>query len=69
MVKKKVTTAKKQTAKSVASSTVRVPTTSDDFRNSLLLVSLTINVVVLIGWIALKVTSKFDVQVAQFLFG
>ena len=70
MVKKKVTSVKKTAIKKSTSLTpLRAPTTSDDFKSALLVVSLTINAVVLISWITLKVTSKFDAQVANFLFG
>lgn len=69
MVKKKEASIKKTAVKKTTSAASRVPTVGDDFKNALLLVSLTINVVVLIGWIALKVTSKYDEQVSQFLFG
>lgn len=42
--------------------------TNQDFMISLLIVSLTINAFVLIGWIALQVTSVYDAEVAAFLF-
>ena len=35
---------------------------------SVLIVSLAINMFVLIGWVALQVTSVYDAQVASFLF-
>lgn len=60
---------KKKTAPKVAKTPVRIATTGDDVKSALLVVSLTINAVVLIGWITLQVTSKYDDQVAQFLFG
>lgn len=60
---------KKKAVAKATKTPVRVPTTGDDVKSALLVVSLTINAVVLIGWITLQVTSKFDDQVAQFLFG
>lgn len=35
---------------------------------ALLIVSLTINLFVLVGWVTLQVTSSYDAQVAAFLF-
>lgn len=60
---------KKKTAPKVVKTLLRVPTTGDDVKNALLVVSLVINAVVLISWITLQVTSKYDEQVAKFLFG
>jgi hypothetical protein len=60
---------KKKAAAKVAKTPPRTPTTSDDVKSALLVVSLTINVVILIGWITLQVTSKYDEQVTQFLMG
>ena len=42
--------------------------TNEDAKNALLIVSLTINAFVLIGWITLQVTTVYDYQVAAFLF-
>lgn len=44
-------------------------TTTDDVKSALLLVSLTINLVVFIFWLVIKVTNKYDEQVVQFLLG
>jgi hypothetical protein len=60
---------KKKTIAKVAKTSPRVPTTGDDMKSALLVVSLVINAVMLIGWVTLQVTSKYDEQVAQFLFG
>jgi len=46
----------------------RTPTTLDDFKSALLTVSLLANAFVLVGWIALQVTTQYDLQVATFLF-
>lgn len=35
---------------------------------SLLIVSLLVNLFVLVGWVALKVTNVYDAEVASFLF-
>lgn len=46
-----------------------VPNQTDtDFKNAVLIVSLTVNAFVLIAWVTLKVTSEFDYQIANFLF-
>ena len=42
--------------------------TNRDVMTALLVVSLTINLFILIGWITLQVTSVYDSQVASFLF-
>jgi hypothetical protein len=62
-MKKKMT---KKTA--VGQNAPRVPRVSDDFKTAALLVSVTINVAVFIGWLAIKITTKYDEQVATFLF-
>jgi hypothetical protein len=64
MVKKK---AKKPVTKKITS-TYRTPNTSEDFKTAALVVSLTINVAIFIGWLAIKVTNKYDEQVVNFLF-
>lgn len=61
-VTKKQTTAKKVSMRSV-------PSTWDDFKTAALVVSATINVGIFVGWLALQITTKYDQQVAQFLFG
>ncbi len=61
MVKKKPTTKKKTTT---ANNDVLVK----DFKNSILVVSVLINVAIFTAWIALKVTTVYDDQVAQILF-
>lgn len=43
-------------------------TLASDFKHSLLIVSLLANAFVLIGWVALQVTTIYDYQVAAFLF-
>lgn len=39
-----------------------------DVIHATLVVSLLINLIVLIGWLALQVTARYDAQVAQLLF-
>ncbi|MEP7204703.1 MAG: hypothetical protein ABI716_00735 [Candidatus Saccharibacteria bacterium] len=46
----------------------RTASTVNDFKNSLLVVSLLVNAGFLIGWLALQVTTQYDHQVATFLF-
>jgi hypothetical protein len=61
MVKKKNTPTKKSTE-------LRVPGTSDDVKTAILITSLALNLAIFIGWIILRVTSKYDEQVFNFLF-
>jgi hypothetical protein len=60
---------KKKAVAKAAKTPLRTPTTGDDVKSALLVVSLVINAVVLIGWITLQVTSKYDEQVTQLLMG
>jgi 2-C-methyl-D-erythritol 4-phosphate cytidylyltransferase len=64
MVKKQSpkTASKKRTA------SPKAPSVGDDFKNAALVVSVAINIAVLTGWLAIKVTTQYDLQVAQFLF-
>jgi len=39
-----------------------------DLALAVLIVSLTVNLFVLVGWVTLQVTSVYDAQVASFLF-
>lgn len=41
---------------------------SQDLKNSILIVSIVVNLIVLTSWIALQVTGQFDSQIASFLF-
>jgi hypothetical protein len=61
MVKKKTKTARTK-------SRLRVPTTFDDFKSAALVVSLTINLAVFVGWLTLRVTTQYDEQVFSMLF-
>lgn len=64
-------TQKKQTTKKKAVQKSSAARTNDvwyDFKNAALLVSVTINVAVFVGWLAIKLTTQYDLQVAQFLF-
>ncbi len=45
------------------------PTQADkDAKTALLIVSLTVNAFILVGWVTLQVTNIYDYQVAAFLF-
>lgn len=63
MVKKNTKTAR------VGGKSLRSSTTKEDFKTALILVSLTINVAVFVGWLCLRITTEYDEQVATFLFG
>jgi hypothetical protein len=60
-------TKKKQTTKSKVAK-APVSNVGNDFKNAALVVSVTINVAVFVGWLAIQVTTKYDQQVAQLLF-
>jgi hypothetical protein len=65
------TTRKKITSNvkgSITATNARIQATMSDFKSALLVVSLLINAFVLIGWIALRITTQYDLQVATFLF-
>lgn len=42
--------------------------TSRDVKNSIFIVSIVANLIVLTAWIALQVTTQFDGQLANFIF-
>lgn len=46
-----------------------VPYTSEDFKNSLLIVSLLINLFFLIGWLLAQVSTVYAVEIARFITG
>lgn len=46
----------------------RLPTTVDNFKSALLVVSLLANAFILVGWLAIRLTTQYDLQVATFLF-
>lgn len=60
-------TAKKKTT--AAKATVRHAKIGEDFKHAALVVSVLINLFVFVGWLVLQTTSKYDEQVAAFLFG
>lgn len=47
---------------------VTLAQTHHDTILALLIVSLTINLFILVGWVTLQVTSVYDLEVASFLF-
>lgn len=61
---KKVTTA----APEVVTVQTPCPSTFNDVRNAILIVSLLFNLFILIAWIILQVTTQYDAEVARFLF-
>ncbi len=63
---KKVTTKKLTADTEVAAA--NFSQTNQDLMISILIVSLTVNLFILIGWVALQVTSVYDAEVAAFLF-
>lgn len=71
-MKKKTNTAKKEKTELVAAamheSEVVIERTNEDFKNAVLIVSLLVNVVVLITWIVLRITTLYDNQIAYLLF-
>lgn len=50
------------------STTAAIEQTNRDFKNSLLIVSVGINVFIFTAWLALRVTTVYDGQVASILF-
>lgn len=63
------TTSTKKTASTIEAAVIDIHNQTDrDFKNAVLIVSLLVNVLVLIAWLTLKVTSQFDHQIAFFLF-
>jgi len=75
MAKKTTKKTSKSTAKKAAKSRFsgwllapREPSTMNDIKTAILLVSLAINAAVFIGWLILKTTTIYDEQVYSFLF-
>ena len=60
----KITKSTKNSKKPVT----RIPAVSDDFKSAALVVSVLVNLFILIGWVLLKSTDKYNEQVANFLF-
>ena len=56
------------TKRTIGSVGNRIPTTMDDFKAALLVVSLLANAFILVGWLAIRLTNQYDLQVATFLF-
>lgn len=57
-----------KTTKKGKSAAARIPTVSDDFKSAALVVSVLVNLFILIGWVLLQITDKYNVPVANFLF-
>lgn len=64
----KTTSKKVEQTSAEVTAVAAIDQTDQDFKNALLIVSLAVNSIVLIAWVALKVTSQFDYQVASLLF-
>jgi len=56
------------TKRTIVTAGNRTPTTMDNFKSALLVVSLLANAFVLVGWLAIRLTTQYDLQVATFLF-
>ena len=53
----------------VAEARISNLTMAEDFRNSVLIVSLLVNLFILTSWVTLQVTTQYDYSVAAFIFG
>jgi len=62
MVKKTNTNKVQETSAVVVSSTM-----TQDLKNAVLIVSVVLNLVIFTMWIALQLTSRYDLQLASFL--
>jgi hypothetical protein len=68
MTAKKQTPKKPSTIESVATTDVIVSTLNRDLVNSILIVSVALNLTVFITWLIVQVTTKYDAQVLGILF-
>lgn len=68
MIEKTNTIKSHKTVEVVAEQLVPSSQLGHDLKNALLIVSLVINLFVLSTWIAVQVTSRYDAQLASFLF-
>ena len=57
-----------ETTEQAAESVLPVSQMSQDLKTAVLIVSVLANLFVFTTWIALQVTTKFDAQIANFLF-
>lgn len=67
-MKERKTNKKSETVVVESDNSVTLDQTNRDMITALLIVSLTINLFILVGWVTLQVTSVYDSQVASFLF-
>lgn len=58
----------KKIQKKVSRLSGRILTPTDDFKTATLLVSVTINLAIFVGWLVIKLSTEYDNQVASFLF-
>lgn len=68
MTKKQKQTAKENQTMEESVIMAQVPATANDLKSALLVVSLAINLVVLIVWLILQVTTRYDDQLAAMIF-
>jgi uncharacterized membrane protein len=60
---------KEKKALIAAEDQIATMTLAEDFRNSVLIVSLLVNMFILIAWITMQVTTKYDYAVSALIFG
>jgi hypothetical protein len=60
----------KQSIQETATEVVAVPSSqmSQDLKSAVLIVSVVVNLFIFTAWIALQVTTRYDTQLASFLF-
>lgn len=60
---------KEQKELKVAEERITTMTMAEDFRNSVLIVSLLVNLFILTAWVTIQVTTQYDYAVSAFIFG
>lgn len=60
---------KEKKALLVAEDQIATMTLAEDVRNSVLIVSLLVNMFILIAWVTMQVTTKYDYAVSALIFG
>lgn len=58
----------KPAANRTATQEMPCPTTFDDVRNAVLIISLLFNLFFLVTWVTLQVTTQYDIELSQMLF-
>ena len=64
----KTNTTKIESAAEATMEMVQASTMSQDLKSAVLIVSVIANLFIFTAWIALQVTTRFDTQIASFLF-